>query len=165
MPRSSGNSTTRGTRRISKKEFAHRFPSSLQDGKLAPELLDAASKARNAEECALIVGFTFGFSFEDRDVRVHLANADWHQSHEDIVSSLENWPTAETLAALFHATQWIPKYLEFDDNRALAVKAIGAIGKVRGALAEERLAELARSSNAVLRANAKQQLERRHRLI
>jgi hypothetical protein len=154
-----------GTRRISTEEFARRFPSSVQDGKLALELLEAANKARKAEDlqCVLIVGFTFGFSRQHRDILVHLANVDWHHSHEDIVSSLENWPTAETVEALFQATQWIPKYLEFDDSRALAVKAIWAIGKIQGVLAEEKLVELARSRDPVVRTNAQKQLERHRR--
>jgi hypothetical protein len=83
----------------------------VQDGKLALALLEAANKARNAEDlqCALIVGFTFGFSDQHRNILVHLANVDWHQSHEDAVSSLQDWPIPETLEALFQATQWVPK--------------------------------------------------------
>jgi hypothetical protein len=153
----------RGTRQISKEEFASRFPSALQDGKLAAELLHAATATQNAEDlqCTLLVGFTFGFTPEHRDILVYLANADWHHSHEDIVEALEEWPVAETVEALFQATLWIPKYLDFDDSRALAVKAIWAIGKVPGPLAEEKLAELARSSDPILQANANKQLGRR----
>ncbi|WP_271565717.1 hypothetical protein [Bradyrhizobium sp. CCBAU 11386] len=154
-----------GKRRVSKEDFVSRFPSALQQDKLAFDLLDDAQRTQNAEElqCALIVGFTFGFCVQHKDILVDLANAGWHHSHEDIVSALENWPSGETVDALFQATQRVPKYLEFDDNRALAVKAIWAIGKVPGALAEARLVELSRSHDSVLRMNAMKQLERRHR--
>jgi hypothetical protein len=52
--------------------------------------------------------------------------------------------------------------LEYDDNRALAVKAIWALGKIPGSEAEIKLQILARSDNEILRKAASGQLERRH---
>ena len=78
------------------------------------------------------------------------------------MSALQTWPTPDTVDALFRVTQWIPKSLEYDDARALAVKAIWALGKIPGSEAEAKLETLARSENTILRQNAVEQLERRH---
>jgi hypothetical protein len=153
-----------GSRRVSKEDFVHQFPSSLENGELALRWLDEAYRARSAEDldCALAIGFTFGFAPAHKDILVRLVDADWHYSHEGVVSALQTWPTADTVEALFRATQWIPKSLEYDDNRAWAVKAIWALGKIPGTEAEAKLETIARSDNAILRRTAEQQLERRH---
>lgn len=151
-----------GRREISKEKFLLHFPSAVRDGRLARELVDQADMAQNAEDlqCALIVGFAFQFSPEIRDVLVRLLNANWHHSHEDIVTALEIWQSPDTVDALYRITQWIPKYLEFDENRALAIKAIWALGKVPGADAQKRLEELARSDEPLLQKCAVKQLKR-----
>jgi hypothetical protein len=155
----------RGARQISKEEFLRQFPLAIERGKLALRLLEEASKAQNAEDlqCALIVGHAFGFAAEHLDILSRLVDVDWHYCHEDIVSALQTWPTPDTVEALFRATQWIPKSLEYDDSRALAVKAIWALGKIPGTEAETKLEALARSDNAILRKTAEEQLERRHK--
>jgi len=154
-----------GRSRITKEDFLRRFPSAVEHGRLALKWLDEADQTRNAEDlnCALIIGFVFGFAPEHLDILRRLVDVDWHYSHEDVVSALETWPTPDTVEALFRATQWIPKSLEYDDSRALAVKAIWALGKIPGAEAETKLEALARSDNAILRKTAEEQLKRRHK--
>jgi hypothetical protein len=154
-----------GARRISKEDFVRQFPSALENGKLALRWLSEAYRARSAEDLsyALLIGFTFGFAPAHKDILRRLIDEDWHCSHEDVVSALQTWPTADTVDALFRATQWIPKSLEYDDNRALAVKAIWALGKIPGAEAETKLEALARSDSFILRRTAEEQLERRRK--
>ena len=154
-----------GRSRITKEDFLRRFPSAVENGRLALKWLDEADQTRNAEDlnCALTIGFVLGFAPEHLDILRRLVDVDWHYSHEDVVSALETWPTPDTVEALFRATQWIPKSLEYDDSRALAVKAIWALGKIPGAEAETKLEALARSDNAILRKTAEEQLERRRR--
>jgi hypothetical protein len=153
-----------GQSRITKEEFLRRFPSAVERGGLALKWLQEACETRNADDLsyALIIGGNFGLVPEHKDVLRRLVEEDWHYSHEDVVSALQTWPTPDTVDALFRATQWIPKSLEYDDARALAVKAIWALGKIPGAEAETKLEALARSDNAILRKNAVEQLERRH---
>jgi hypothetical protein len=155
---------SRGKRQISEEEFLRQFPSSVEDGKLALWMLKEACRARSADdlESALIVGFVFGFAPEHKDILRSLVAVDWHHSHEDVVSALETWRTPDTVDAHFSATQWIPKYLDFDEARALARKAIWALGKIPGAEAEAKLVALARSDDAILRRGAEEQLERRY---
>jgi hypothetical protein len=152
-----------GVGQISKKQFLQQFPSSVEGGKLASRVLEEAYRAQNAEDLqyALLIGFTFGFAPQQKDILRRLIDEDWHYSHEDVVSALQTWPTPDTVDALFRATQWIPKSLEYDVSRALAVKGIWAIGKIPGSEAKTKLETLAQSENTILRKNAVEQLERR----
>ena len=154
-----------GQRRITREEFLRRFPSAVERGKSALKWLQEAYEARNADDLsyALISGGNFGFVPEHKDILRRLIDEDWHYSHETIVSVLQTWPTVDTVEPLFRATQWVPKSLEYDDARALAVKAIWALGKIPGPEAEAKLETLARSDNAILRKNALEQLERRRK--
>lgn len=154
---------TSGVQRVSKEEFLRRFPSSLEDGHVASRLLQEAYQTRNAEDlqCALLIGFTFGFAAEQIDLLCRLLEADWHHSHEDIVEALDDFRTPNAIDALFRATQWIPEYLDFDDARALAVKAIWALGNLPGNDATEKLQILASSKESILRKNARYQLKLR----
>ena len=154
----------RGERTISKEEFLRQFPSAVKDGKLNLKVLEDAYHGRSADDlrCALTIGFAFSFAPEHIDILYRLLRADWHDAHEDIVSALEAWPSPETIEALYNATQWIPKSLEWDDNRALAKRAIWALGKIPGDATETRLETLARSDDSVLKNAAEEQLSRRH---
>lgn len=148
---------------ISKEEFLRRFPSAVENGRLALKWLREAYETRNADDLffTLIVGFKFGFDPKHKDILLRLIDEDWHYNHEEVVTALKNWPTPDTVDALFRSTQWIPKALEFDDARALAVKAIWALGNIPGPEAEAKLEVLARSENTILRQNAVEQLELR----
>ncbi len=150
-------------RRISKEEFVRRYPAATEHGKLSPGLFTEVCASRNAEElqCAMVVGFVFGFVPEHAGLLRELVSADWHRCHEDVVSALQKLPSEDNVEALSAATQWIPEYLQYDDSRALAVKAIWALGKVRGDAAAKKLDALANSDNMILRSNAVEQLRRR----
>lgn len=155
----------RGVSQISKEEFLRQFPSAVEHGRLALKWLEEAYQTRNAEDllCALIVGGNFGFGPEHKDILRRLIGEDWHYSHEDAVEILDGFRGPDVVDALFRATQWIPKSLEYDDSRALAVKAIWALGKIPGTETETKLETLARSDDAILRKTAEEQLERRHK--
>lgn len=128
-----------GLRRISEGDFLRKFPSAIVHDRLAPEWLEEAYASQNAEDlhCALTIGFVFGFAPEHTKILCQLLKVDWHYNHEDIVSALETWPTPDTIGPLFDITQWIPTSLKYDDARALAVKAIWALGKIPGSEAEK----------------------------
>ena len=100
-----------GRRRMNKEDFVRRFPSAVEHGRLAPRILEDAYKARESRdlECALIIGFVFGFAPQHTKILSHLVEADWHVRHEDVVSALDKLRTPGTVEALFRATQWIPK--------------------------------------------------------
>jgi hypothetical protein len=154
-----------GRSRITKRDFLRQFPSAVEHGRLALKWLDGAYQAENAEDllCALMIGWNFGFGLEHLDILRRLVGVDWHYSHEDVVSALDELRTPDAVDALCCATQWIPKSLEYDDSRALAVKAIWALGKIPGTEAETKLGTLATCDHIILRKAAREQLERRRR--
>ncbi|HXR70550.1 HEAT repeat domain-containing protein, partial [Actinocrinis sp.] len=67
----------------------------------------------------------------------------------------------ETVDALYHATQWIPEYLDFDEARALAHKAIWALGGTPGPEATAALTRLLTDEDESLHEAAAKQLRRR----
>lgn len=74
-----------------------------------------------------MVCFRFGFTDDHLQPLLTLAFADWHQRHEDVASALGKLRSPASVDALEHLARWIPAYLEFDEARALAVKAIGRL--------------------------------------
>ena len=154
----------RGRRRISHHDFLRQFPSALEGGKLPLRLLEEAYQAQSDEDllCAMLVGFSFdAFGSEHTEILCRLVDHDWHSCHEDVVSVLDQLRTPDAIEALFRATQWIPKSLEYDEARALAVKAIWGLGNLPNPEAATKLETLARSDDAILRENAREQLARR----
>jgi hypothetical protein len=67
----------------------------------------------------------------------------------------------KTVPTLVLATRWVPEHLHWDENRALAVKAIWALGAVPAAEAREALERLRHDENEIIRENAVRQLARR----
>jgi len=126
-------------------------------------LLDHAARSRDARDVqsALIIGHAFGFAPEHAAILCTLVEADWHVSHEDVVSALDKLRTSDAADALFRATQGVPKYLEYDENRALAVKAIWALGRIPGTEVKMKLETIRSADNAILRKAADEQLQRR----
>jgi hypothetical protein len=91
-----------------------------------------ASQDSEAVEAALDVCFIFGFGDEHLDLLRQLAWSDWHNRHEDVASMLDDLRSSEALDALVHLASWVPKYLDYDDARALAVKALWGLGNMPG---------------------------------
>ena len=151
------------TKSLSAEDFLKQFRGSVDGQVLGAELLDEAVASKNPDhvECALLVGFTFGFAPDCFETLVALLSKDWHFSHEDIVSAIQELATSDAVPALYQATQWVPDYLGYDEARALAVKAIWALGGIEGKEADEVLRRLAASEEPILRAQAEAQIKRR----
>jgi HEAT repeat protein len=111
-------------------------------------------------ELALVVCFRFGFCDAHLELLVMLAWADWHQRHEDVASALAELRSPASVDALVHLAEWVPGYLEFDDARALAVKAIWALGGIGGEAAHKALESLASSPTGIVAESAVAQLEK-----
>lgn len=151
------------TEGLPKDEFLRRFRESEDGVSLTTKLLKEAIANQNGEdaEMALIVGFAFGFITEHLPLLVDLEAADWHERHEDVVSALGDLADRNSVGALYHSTQRIPEYLDFDKSRALAVKAIWALGRIRGPEADAALNELGNDPDPILAESAAEQMERR----
>jgi hypothetical protein len=111
-------------------------------------------------EAALLVCQTFGFGPDHLPLLLELASANWHHKHEDVIWYLGSYHSPEVVDALIAATEWVPGYLDFDENRTLARKAIWELGKQPGGRAREALERIARSPTGILQEDAKRQLER-----
>ncbi len=148
---------------LSHADFLRQFGAS--DGRqLGLDLLrDAVARKDGVDaEMALIVGAAFGGPTpEHLAPLIVLASADWHVTHEDVVTALGRLRSPEAVDVLYAATQWVPEYLEFDEDRMLARKAIRALGSIPGEAAERALQRVVGSADDILRRRAEEQLERR----
>jgi len=143
-----------GPASLSEAEFLREFGSS-DGGQLGLDLLHDAVRRQDSidVELALIVCFKFGFSTKHLQLLTGLAFAEWHQRHQDVATALGKLGSPTAVEALVHLASWVPGYLSYDNGRALAVKAIWALGALTGEPARNALKELANShSSAVARA-------------
>lgn len=146
---------------LSPEQFLDAFGAT--DGKaLGLALLHDAVARRDAVdvELALVVCFKFGFSGEHLELLEALAFADWHRRHEDVASALGRVRSPSSVEALAHLSTWVPDYLAFDEARALATKAIWALGSISGNGAREALEWLAGADDPIVAGGARAQLER-----
>jgi hypothetical protein len=122
---------------MSHDEFLEAF--SAEDGMaLAVDLLsDAIDRVAEDVERSLVVAFAFGFTEECLPLLTRLSSADWHKRVEDVASGLQQMRSPNAVGALSHLALWVPEYLEWDDARALAVKAIWALGDTPGRAATD----------------------------
>jgi HEAT repeat protein len=154
-----------GRQPMSKEQFLREF--GAEDGvALGLRLLQDATERRDPldVELALVGCFTFGFTDGHLPPLLTLAFADWHQRHEDVASALGKLRSPASVDALAHLAQWVPAYLEYDDARALAVKAIWALGGTPGPAAEQALKQLLSAEDEIVRKAATKQLLRREEL-
>jgi HEAT repeat protein len=150
-----------GREPMSNEQFLREFGAT--DGvALGLDLLNDAVARRDPVdvELALVVCFRFGFSDGHLQPLISLAFGDWHQRHEDVASALGRLRSPASVDALVHLAGWIPTYLEYDEARALAVKAIWALGGIGGEDAHQALSSIAGSSCAVLAESAVAQLQK-----
>jgi hypothetical protein len=152
-----------GRKRVDTRDAILRHFGTTDGRALGLRLLDEATEAREPDdlEAALILCRVFGFGMEHASRLIDLIPADWHQQHENLVSMVGDLATPAAVDALHHAATWVPDYLDFDDNRALAVKAIWALGAIPGTAPEHALEELSRSADGIPREEAVAQLARR----
>lgn len=150
-----------GREPMSNEQFLREF-GAADGAALGLDLLKDAVDQRDPVdvELALVVCFRFGFSDGHLQPLLTLAFADWHQRHEDVASALGKLRSPASVDALLHLAQWVPAYLEFDEARALAVKAIWALGGIGGDAAHQALTSVAGSSCSILAEAAVAQLQR-----
>jgi|HubBroStandDraft_2_1064218.scaffolds.fasta_scaffold23264_3 hypothetical protein len=93
---------------IGQEEFVRQFPSAVREGRLSLELVHEAVRSENSDDlmCTMVIGHVFSFGPEHVDLLYGLVDSVWHQSHEDVVSALDDLRTPDAIGALFRATQW-----------------------------------------------------------
>lgn len=133
----------------------------------ALSMLEDAYRERNGVdvECGLGLAFRFGTTPEFLDVLIRLSDAEWHVRHEDVVTALDELGDVRTIDALHRAALKHHPYLDYDDTRALADKAIWAMARLGDTRADQILWSLAESGEPVVREHAREQLYRKSRRI
>lgn len=150
-----------GKSRISPEEFARRFPSALEKGKLALNVIEEANRKQSADEvgAALIIGAIFGFTAEHIPVLCGLLHVDWHSCHEDIVSTLQELKDARAVDAVYRAASVKHEYLAYDEFFGLARKCTWALADIGTSDALAKLHLLAASDNSVIAGYAKKRID------
>jgi len=148
--------------RITPENFLKELGTHEAPEKISLKILEEAFRERSAAdvEYGLGVGFKLGISSEYKELLQRLFDAQWHHSHEDVISALDTLRDPELVDVFYTATQVIPTYLKFDENRALAMKAIWALGRIGTDKAHRKLREISTSPISRLRSAALEQLER-----
>lgn len=148
--------------RITRAELLDHFQT--RDGKaLGLRLLNESVGERYADgvELSFIVAKQFGIDDDYFDQLTKLAYADWHHKHEDIATNLGKLRRPDTVDSLHHLAVWVPDYLDFDESRALARKAVRALQVTPGEEAVETLRELCTSPDTLVAGFAERALHRR----
>jgi hypothetical protein len=146
---------------LSMEEFLRGFGSVDGLGLGLNLLRDAVARRDPVDvELSLIVCFRVGMSDGHLALLIELAFADWHRQHEDVAIALGEIRSPSTIDALTHLATWVPDYLDYDDARALATKAIWALGAIDGDAARQALESLACSDDHIVAEGAKAQIEK-----
>lgn len=151
---------------ISKKELLQKI--NLDEEKMYAvigEMFDLASKSKDAEmaEDAVYLVFLYENSLYKLVDRLNrLIECDWHEQHENIAMLLQKSRDVSSISCLYNTANAKYEYLDFDDNYALAVKCIWALGDIGNEESKEYLKKLLNSENEIIVENARKQLERKN---
>jgi hypothetical protein len=126
------------------------------DHEFVRQELECALNKKSARdvELAMILAHRFVLCASWSTMLAELLHADWHISHEDVASALQDIRDPSTVDALYEAALKRHPYLDYDEAFALAVKCIWALHDIGTGPAREKLALLAQSDNEVIRRNA-----------
>ncbi|TLF74499.1 HEAT repeat domain-containing protein [Nocardia cyriacigeorgica] len=150
--------------RVTESEVLQYFK--VDDGKkLGLDLVRDAILRRDSDDLnvSMVVCASFGYHHELLPVFLQIALQDWHRDHENVAFQLGIFGDPRAVSVLLELGRWVPGYLEWDDNRALASKAIHALARIPGEESEEALRALLDSDDDVVRRHAERQLEKHKR--
>lgn len=152
-----GLMATRTRPALTTDEFLRRYPAN--DGRaLALELAQQAHDEETLQQ-ALIVGQRFdAIDTSWTPLLAQWIAAPWHHEHEFLVDTLSDLRDPDAVDALLHATAWVPDYLDWDDNRNLASKAIWGLGKNPSPRAVPALETLTASPEPLIATEARDRL-------
>src|SRR4051812_19051134 len=100
-------------REISEEEFFRRAGTNKSAQEFALHALRQARESKNADDLEYGLAFAgvYGRGREYLDLLCELLAEEWHHSHEDVVSSLDNLKDNNAVHALYKATLLMPAYL------------------------------------------------------
>lgn len=150
---------------ISENEFKNKFFNNREDiSGYISELLGEIINEKNSEDLELLIYLCFKYNlFTDYiiDMLCEIFEDDWHYKHEDIALLFEEARPIKAINSLYRVAISKYPYLDFDDNYALAVKCIWALGEINTMESKKALERLAVSENEIIKKNALKQLNMR----
>ena len=150
-------------KRISEAEFLARFPvNPREDLNYATRALQETLQSRNKDdvECAMILGFVFGFPPESVDVLCNLILEDWHTQHENMAWQMQRMKDPRAIDCLYKTALVRFPYLAYDEVFALGVKCAWALYAINTAESREKLRLLTQCDNEIIRKQAERLLKR-----
>jgi HEAT repeat protein len=151
-----------GRSRVSPQEFAERFPSALEGGRLALALLEEAAAVKDPANlgATILIGATFGFTADHVPLLCELLRAEWHWSHESIVTALQRLKDPRAVDALYDASLVSHGYLAYDEFYGLARKCTWALADIGTPDALAKLRQMAGSENPLVAGYAQKRIDR-----
>ena len=148
-------------RRISREAFLRSYGSGETGENISLSLLEKGALDHDAVkvELGIVVGSVFGFSDSHKRILSKISTAEWHHSHEDIVSALGKLEDPGLEGLFVKMTEFVPSNLRWDQNRALARKALYELARLRTVTAHEKITNIARSRDQVLSRTAHELLK------
>ncbi len=146
--------------KLSRPEFLLAFrPFSADPSSLIIFCLQESYEERSPDgvDRAMLLGYSFQFTTSHVEILCKLAFADWHFKHEEIARALDIIRDPCAIDALEYLARTKYPYLEYDDSRALAVKAIWALGNLGSIIT---LGRLVSDDDSIVRDAALSQLHR-----
>ena len=152
-------------RQVSLQDFALRFPSALDEGRLALSLLEEVTRAQNSTDlqATLIVGAAFGYTSAHVALLCRLLRDSWHRSHEEIVATLQSLKDPRAVEVLYDASLVPHAYLGRDDFYILVRRCTWALADIGTPDALGKLQLLSASENPVIAGYAQERIDRWHR--
>ena len=126
-------------------------------------LFDQAIIDKNPDEVEEIIALSFSNSEIDNEDLEHyllqLMDLKWHFCHEDIVSLLQKFGTANSVEKLFRAATLKFDYLDYNDSKAFARKCTWALADIGNNEAKDALIELSRNQDRKIAEYAKERID------
>lgn len=141
-------------KRISENQFFQEYPSSREKiGSLTQSMLWDALNQKDADGVSfgVLLMYHFGITKDFLEVLKILAEEPWHQTHEDIVFALGKLKDPSSIEILSRTAVAVHPYLDIDEAFALGTKSIYALEKIQTPEAIQKLGDLAKSENEILR--------------
>jgi len=88
-----------------------------------------------------------------------LAEASWHQRHEDVVKALQELRSPDAVGALERTAFSVHEYLAYDNNHALRRKCTWALADIGTPEAQEALTRIANCNDPITAEYARKRLD------
>ncbi len=144
-------------KRISEEQFFLEFPAVREKiGMVILDLLECGLAEKNADliESAIPLAYRYGLSNEYLGAFNILALVPWHFRHEDVVFALGLLKDPTSIEVLAKTALAKHPYLENDEFFALGSKSIYVLRNIGTSEAIQKIGELARNENEVLKSTA-----------